>query len=69
VNFQFRQSTFVVGLQYTNGIKRNQAEFINFSEPLAYNEETQLALQGPKNNQMSYYYNALGFYLSFSISF
>lgn len=69
VNFEFRQSTFVVGLQYSTGLKRNQAEFINFTEPVAYSEETRLALQGPKNNEMTYIYNALGFYLSFSISF
>lgn len=69
VNFVFRKSTFVVGLQYSTGVKRNQPEFVNFSDPMAYNEETKLALQGVRNDEMTYIYNALGVYLSFSISF
>lgn len=69
VNFQFHRAAFVVGLQYSTGVKRNQAEFVNYGDPVAYDPETKLALQGPRMNSMTYYYNALGVYLSFSISF
>jgi len=69
VHFDFKQSSFVVGLQHSYGQKNNQAEFINFSDPISYDEESQLALQGPRKNNMRYDYGSLGIYLSFSVSF
>jgi hypothetical protein len=69
IKFDYKKSSFVVGLQHSYGYKGNQSEFINFSEPLAFDEETGLALQGIRQNNASHSYNALGFYLGFSISF
>lgn len=69
VNFVYHKAAFVVGLQHSFGQKINQPEFINFSEPVAYNEETKLALQGSRKNNMKYSYGSLGFYFSFSVSF
>ena len=69
VKFDYRKSSFVVGLQNSFGYKSLQDEFINFSNPEAYNPTTKLALQGPRAPIMSYSYNSLGFYLGFSIEF
>jgi hypothetical protein len=69
IKFDYKKSSFIVGLQNSYGFKTKQKEFVNFTEPLAYNPDTKLALQGEKRNQSSYYYNSLGFYLGFSISF
>lgn len=69
INFVYHKAAFVVGLQHSLGYKKNQPEFINFSEPEAYNEETKLALQGARKNNMKYSYASLGFYFSFSVSF
>ncbi len=69
VKFDYRKSSFIVGLQNSFGYKFNQYEFINFSQPEAYNPTTKLALQGTRSKIMSYVYNSLGFYLGFSIAF
>ncbi|RLD42945.1 MAG: hypothetical protein DRI86_10805 [Bacteroidetes bacterium] len=69
VKFNYKKSSFIVGLQYSLGYKANQEEFINFSNPVSYNPETELALQGERSNTMSYFYTSLGFYLGFSIAF
>lgn len=69
VKFDYKKSSFILGLQNTYGIKNHQKEFINFSNPVAYNPNTKLALQGNRNNNMKYSYIALGFYLGFSIAF
>lgn len=69
IKFDYKKSSFVVGLQHSYGYKTNQSEFINFSEPLAFDEESGLALQGKRKNNAKYSYNALGFYLGFSVSF
>ena len=69
VKFDYKKSSFIVGLQNSYGFKTKQRGFINFAEPISYNPETRLALQGKIQNQSSYYYNSLGFYLGFSISF
>lgn len=69
VNFVYHKAAFVVGLQHSFGYKKDQAEFINFSEPEAYNEDSRLALQGSRKNNMKYSYSSLGFYFSFSVSF
>jgi len=69
IKFDYKKSSFIVGLQQTYGFKNHQSEFINFSEPNAYNPENGLALQGLRNNQSKNSYNALGFYLGFSVSF
>ena len=69
VKFDYKKSSFVVGLQHSFGSMKNQKEFINFSNPNSYNPDTKLALQGDQNNDMNYQYNSLGFYLGFSIAF
>jgi len=69
IKFDYKKSSFVVGLQNSFGFKNKQNEFINFSDPVAYNPDTKLALQGSLNHQMSYNYNSLGLYLGFSIEF
>lgn len=69
VKFDYKKSSFIVGLQHSYGFKTKQSEFVNFSEPNAFNPETGLALQGIRNNNSKNSYNALGFYLGFSISF
>lgn len=67
--FNYRKASIVFGLQHSYGFKKNQPEFVNFSEPVNFNPETRLALQGEKKNQMNYNYNSIGIYLSFSVSF
>jgi len=69
VKFDYKKSSFVVGLQYSIGYKNNQKEFINFSKPKSYNPDSMLALQGNRENEMNYLYSSLGFYLGFSIEF
>lgn len=69
VKFDYKKSSFIVGLQQSYGSKNMQSELVNFSEPNAYNPETGLSLQGLRKNKSKYSYNALGFYLGFSISF
>lgn len=69
VKFDYKKSSFIIGLQHSYGFKSKQSEFINFAEPNAYNPETGLALQGIRHNNSKNSYNALGFYLGFSISF
>lgn len=69
VNFKYHQAAFVVGLQHSFGIVKDRPVFINFSNPVAYDETTKLALQGNRENIMDYNYSSLGFYFSFSVSF
>jgi len=69
VKFNYKKSSFIVGLQYSIGYEPNQTEFINFSNPISYNPETDLALQGVRSDSMTYFYSSLGFYLGFSIVF
>jgi len=69
VKFNYRKSSFIVGIQQSVGFEGKQVEFVNFSEPESYNPETKLALQGERKNDMSYFYNSLGFYFGFSIVF
>jgi len=69
IKFDYKKSSFIVGIQHTYGSKNHQNEFVNFSEPNAYNPENGLALQGLKNKQSTNSYNSLGFYLGFSITF
>ena len=69
IKFDYKQSSFIVGLQQSVGYKFKQEEFINFYNPVNYNPETRLALQGSRGDNMTYFYNSIGFYLGFSIVF
>ncbi len=69
IKFDYKKSSFIVGLQQSMGYKTGQEEFVNFSNPVSYNPETDLALQGVRNKDMSYFYNSIGFYLGFSVAF
>lgn len=69
IKFDYKQSSFIMGLQQSVGYKVDQEEFINFSNPEIYIPESGLALQGTRNNNMTYFYNSIGLYLGFSIVF
>ncbi|OYT16073.1 MAG: hypothetical protein B7C24_09685, partial [Bacteroidetes bacterium 4572_77] len=69
VKFDYKKSSFVVGLQNSIGYKDKQKEFVNYTNPEAYDPNTKLALQGDRNNSMSMTYSSLGVYLGFSIVF
>ena len=69
IKFNYRKSSFIVGVQQSIGYEKGQEEFINFSEPVSYDPETKLALQGKRSNDMMYFYASVGFYFGFSIAF
>jgi len=69
VKFNYRKSSFIVGIQQSLGYEKDQEEFVNFAEPVSYDPETKLALQGKRKSDMSFIYTSLGFYFGFSIVF
>ncbi|NOR86601.1 MAG: hypothetical protein GQ527_03235, partial [Bacteroidales bacterium] len=69
VKFDYKKSSFIVGLQHSFSYKSNQKQFVNFSDPVSYNPDNGLALQGERKEEMDYIYASLGIYLGFSISF
>jgi hypothetical protein len=60
---------FVLGLQYSWGREENLYNILNLSEPVEYNPETGLALQGVRSNNMSVSYNEFSFFFGISYGF
>ncbi len=64
-----KMNSFTLGFQLTYGQNRNHKQFANFTEPVIYNPETKLGLQGERQNTMQYSYFDVGFYLGFVFGF
>jgi len=59
----------IAGLQYSFGIRSNQTQLINFTDPVEWNEVEQAALQGTRNNSMNTVYNALSVFFGATFNF
>lgn len=60
---------FVLGIQYSWGREENLYNILNLSEPVEYNPENGLALQGVRSNNMSVSYNEFSFFFGISYGF
>ena len=59
----------MIGLQYTLGREKKQKQFINLSDPVEYNMEEMLPLQGTRQNNMSVSYNSISIYFGATFNF
>jgi hypothetical protein len=59
----------IAGLQYSVGRKTRQQQFANLKEPMEFNEETGLPLQGMPQNNMQSRINNINFYFSATFNF
>ena len=57
------------GLQYSMGVKRNEPQIYNLSDPVEYNIEEQAALQGTKSNTMKNISSELGVFFGATCNF
>jgi hypothetical protein len=64
-----RGQNFITGLQYSVGRKRNQQQFANLSDPVEYNIEEGVALQGTRQNTMDTFYNSVSVYFGATFNF
>jgi hypothetical protein len=63
------KSSFTVGFQFSYGQAKNIPQYANFTDPVLYNPDTGMGLQGPRSNTMIYRYFDIGFYLGFLFGF
>lgn len=59
----------ITGLQYSFGNNRNQQQLVNLSDPVEYNTEENLPLQGTRKNNMSSSINSIIVYIGASFNF
>ncbi len=69
VIFTFKGQDFIVGLQYSVGRETHQEQFANLTEPVEYNEDLHLPLQGDPHNNMDVLINNLNFYFGATFNF
>ena len=69
VIFTFKGQDFIVGLQYSVGREINQEQFANLTEPVEYNEDLHLPLQGDPHYNMDVLINNLNFYFGATFNF
>jgi hypothetical protein len=67
--FTFRGQDIITGLQYSIGRKTGQEQFANLKEPVEYNEETGLPLQGTPQNNMQSLINNINIYFGATFNF
>jgi len=63
------KSSFTVGFQFSYGQAKNIPQYANFTDPVLYNPDTGMGLQGTRSNTMIYKYFDIGFYLGFLFGF
>jgi hypothetical protein len=59
----------ITGFQYTVGREKDQEQFANLSEPVEFNKEEMVPLQGTKNNTMNILLNSLSLYFGATFNF
>ncbi len=67
--FNYKSTSFILGLQYSFGYGKDREQFINTTKPVEYDPATGMALQGPINDNMIIWYNSFGVVLGLSIRF
>ncbi len=69
VQLTIKGQDLLVGLQYSVGLKRDQPQIINFSDPVEYNTVEHAALQGTRQNTMRNVTNELGVFFGATFNF
>jgi hypothetical protein len=59
----------ITGIQYTLGHSKGQRQLANLSDPVEYNPDTGLALQGVPTYEMNSWFNAISLYFGASFNF
>lgn len=59
----------ITGIEYSYGRSAHQTQIVNLSDPVEYNFTEQKALQGTRIDNVTSTYNAIIFYLGFSLNF
>lgn len=59
----------VTGIQYTLGMEKNQPQFVNLSDPVEFNYDEMVPLQGTRQNNMNSLINGLSLYFGATFSF
>ena len=69
LNFNFKKNTFIAGGEFSFGYTDNQAQVANFNDPVEYNPDTGVALQGPQQNNSYLRYYGVSIYISATLNF
>jgi hypothetical protein len=67
--FEVKKLSAVLGIQYTWGRKYNLTNIANYADPVEYIPETDVALQGPQENNMNIKYNEISLFLGITYAF
>ncbi|MBC8487063.1 MAG: outer membrane protein transport protein [Bacteroidetes bacterium] len=67
--FNYKSTSFILGLQFAFGHSKGNEQFINTTEPVEYDPATGLALQGAISDDMIIRYYSIGVVLGISIGF
>ncbi len=67
--FRYKKTKFLVGLQLGTGHSKKNLQFVNFSDVELFDNETNLALQGKRQNNMTHTYVSLSLFLGFVLGF
>ena len=68
-NLEVQKFVIVLGIQYTWGRQKDLYNFINLSDPVEYNAEKNLALQGERQANMSVNYNEVSVFFGVTYGF
>ena len=65
----YRGNRFFAGLQYSLGVNQNSTQIVNFSDPVEYNSEENMALVGTRQKNMDIIYNGISLFFGATFSF
>lgn len=69
LQFTIKNNQFIAGGDFGFGYKKNQQQITNFSDPVEFNPENRLSLQGPLENNMNAYYFGFSIYIGATLNF
>jgi hypothetical protein len=69
LNFTFKKNTFIAGGEFSFGYTDKKAQIANFNDPVEYNPDTGVALQGPQQNTAYLRYYGVSVYISATLNF
>ena len=68
-NASLKKVELTLGLQYSLGRKRQLFNLVNLTDPVEYNPDTQLVLQGTREPNMDVKFNEISIFIGFSYTF
>ena len=65
----YRGNRFFAGVQYSLGVDQNSTQIVNFSDPVEYNTEENMALVGTRQKNMNIFHNGISLFFGATFSF